>query len=68
LPFSNGMAEALDNSTLIVAESYGSKLTTFEIVSGDSPDQGETCNRPATAGFVEPTQTEFHRFKKETKQ
>src|SRR5215208_532553 len=34
--FPNGMAVAPDNATLIVAESYGSKLTAFDITSDGS--------------------------------
>jgi sugar lactone lactonase YvrE len=33
IAFPNGMAVTLDNSTLIVAESYGDKLTAFDIAS-----------------------------------
>jgi sugar lactone lactonase YvrE len=40
LAFPNGMAVTADNSTLIVAESYGSKLTAFDI----APD-GSLVNR-----------------------
>ena len=34
LAFPNGMAVTADNATLIVAESYGNKLTSFDIVDG----------------------------------
>jgi sugar lactone lactonase YvrE len=36
IAFPNGMAVTADNSTLIVAESYGSTLTAFEIASDGS--------------------------------
>jgi len=36
IAFPNGMAVTADNSTLIVAESYASKLTTFEIAEDGS--------------------------------
>jgi SMP-30/Gluconolactonase/LRE-like region len=36
LAFPNGMAVTADNSTLIVAESYGKKLTAFEIAADSS--------------------------------
>jgi sugar lactone lactonase YvrE len=36
IAFPNGMAVTADNSTLIVAESYGKRLTAFEIAAGGS--------------------------------
>jgi sugar lactone lactonase YvrE len=36
LAFPNGMAVTPDNSTLVVAESYGNKLTTFDIAADGS--------------------------------
>ena len=44
LAFPNGIAVTPDNSTLIVAESYGSKLTAFDIA-----DDGGLANRRAWA-------------------
>ena len=46
LAFPNGMAVTPDNSTLIVAESYGKKLTAFNI----APD-GTLSNRRTWAGL-----------------
>ena len=40
--FPNGMAVTPDNSTLIVAESYGNKLTAFEIAPDGSLSEGRT--------------------------
>src|SRR6185295_18391404 len=40
LAFPNGMAVTPDNSTLIVAESYGQKLTAFDIAA-----DGDLSNR-----------------------
>ena len=41
LAFPNGMAVTPDNATLIVAESYGQKLTAFDIASDGSLSGGE---------------------------
>src|SRR5258705_4292260 len=62
--FPNGMAVTPDNSTLIVAESYGRKLTAFDIEVdgglsnrrvwadlGDGVPQQEARQRQTTAGF-----------------
>ena len=46
--FPNGMAVTADNSTLIVAESYGKKLTAFEIAS-----DGTLSNRRVWADLVD---------------
>jgi sugar lactone lactonase YvrE len=40
IAFPNGMAVTLDNSTLIVAESYGNKLTAFDIAPDGSLSDG----------------------------
>jgi sugar lactone lactonase YvrE len=45
--FPNGMAVTPDNSTLIVAESYGSKLTAFDIAA-----DGDLSNRRLWADLV----------------
>jgi sugar lactone lactonase YvrE len=50
LAFPNGMAVTADNSTLIVAESYGKKLTAFEIAA-----DGSLSNRRAWAELGEGT-------------
>jgi sugar lactone lactonase YvrE len=42
IAFPNGMAITPDNSTLIVAESYGRKLTAFEIAADGSLSGGRT--------------------------
>ena len=44
--FPNGMAVTPDNATLILAESYGSQLTTFDIT-----DDGSLANRRTWAGL-----------------
>jgi sugar lactone lactonase YvrE len=46
LAFPNGMAVTPDNATLIVAESYASKLTAFDIV-----EDGSLSNRRVWAGL-----------------
>src|SRR5215475_11992351 len=46
--FPNGMAIAPDNQTLIVAESYGNKLTAFDIAA-----DGSLSNRRVWAGLGE---------------
>jgi sugar lactone lactonase YvrE len=50
LAFPNGMAVTADNSTLIVAESYGKKLTAFNIAA-----DGRLSNRRAWAELGEGT-------------
>src|SRR5262249_26018480 len=50
LAFPNGMAVTADNSTLIVAESHGRKLTAFDI----APDGG-LANRRTWAGLGDGT-------------
>jgi hypothetical protein len=46
IAFPNGMAVTPDNSTLIVAESYGKRLTAFDIAEG-----GSLSNRRVWAGL-----------------
>jgi sugar lactone lactonase YvrE len=48
IAFPNGMAVTADNSTLIIAESHGKRLTAFDI-DGD----GSLCNRRVWADLVE---------------
>ena len=49
IAFPNGMAVTTDNSTLIVAESFATRLTAFDIA-----DDGELSNRRAWADGVGP--------------
>jgi sugar lactone lactonase YvrE len=49
IAFPNGMAVTPDNSTLIVAESFATRLTAFDIA-----DDGELANRRAWADSVGP--------------
>jgi sugar lactone lactonase YvrE len=49
IAFPNGMAVTLDNATLIVAESYGRRLSAFDI----APDDGGLSNRRVWANLGE---------------